>query len=267
MINKTFPSSDQPSSDQPSDQPSEHQPSDPSLSLRPEKKLKWAIIGWGIGILLSMFLIGSMFALANIEPSDDLSIHWVLIGQTPMWIGMLSPIVLTRKYEPDWKKNLGCHVELYDVTLIPLGIAAGVFLQFVAIPLMYKPIFWIAENLGLSDIGTEQLKESAQNLIDKADSPLGLASLIFMTVVMAPLTEELFFRGLVQNSLKERFTPIIAVSVASFIFALIHFQILQFPGLLLVGTVCGLMLQISKRLSIAISCHMAFNATTLVLLL
>jgi membrane protease YdiL (CAAX protease family) len=59
----------------------------------------------------------------------------------------------------------------------------------------------------------------------------------------------------------------LALIVSAVLFALAHFQVLQFPGLVLFGMVAGYLAQRSGRLGPAIFAHMGFNAATVVVLI
>ena len=88
-----------------------------------------------------------------------------------------------------------------------------------------------------------------------------------MVVFVAPVVEELFYRGLVLRSLEKRRWPRWAVVVGSAaLFAAMHFQVLQFPGLFVFGVVLALMTLITGRLGPAIWAHAGFNGATVVLL-
>jgi hypothetical protein len=50
-------------------------------------------------------------------------------------------------------------------------------------------------------------------------------------------------------------------------FALVHFQVLQIPGLFLFGLIAGTCAQRTGRLGMSILAHAAFNATAVVMLL
>ena len=70
---------------------------------------------------------------------------------------------------------------------IPAGLALGVATQFVLIPL-YEVIFLF--------FGEQDVSGPARSLVASVDSPLDLLGLLVITVVMAPLTEEIAYRGL-----------------------------------------------------------------------
>ena len=58
-----------------------------------------------------------------------------------------------------------------------------------------------------------------------------------------------------------------AVVGSSSVFAISHLQLLQFPGLFLIGAVAAIGLTRTGRLGTAIWIHAGFNATTVVILL
>jgi membrane protease YdiL (CAAX protease family) len=88
-----------------------------------------------------------------------------------------------------------------------------------------------------------------------------------MVVVLAPVVEELFYRGLVLRAFERRLGPAPALWLTALWFAAAHFQGIQFPILLGVGLVTGLMTQWTGRLGPAIAAHVAFNALTVAVLL
>ncbi len=66
-----------------------------------------------------------------------------------------------------------------------------------------------------------------------------LVSRVFLLVIVAPLTEELLFRGLILRGLLSRHTPTVAVLVSSFLFAAVHLNPWQFPSALSLGIILG----------------------------
>ena len=105
---------------------------------------------------------------------------------------------------------------------LPVGAVVGLVMQFVLLPLLYVPILRLFDDL--------DVEGPARDLTEQAGGPLEIAALVFITVVAAPLTEELFFRGLFQGALRDRLGPVRAVAIASCAFAVVHFQAVQFPG-------------------------------------
>ena len=63
--------------------------------------------------------------------------------------------------------------------------------------------------------------------------------LVLLTIVGAPIVEELFFRGLVLRSLRRHIAPPAAIVVSALLFALVHFQVLQFLALAIFGVIAA----------------------------
>jgi membrane protease YdiL (CAAX protease family) len=128
----------------------------------------------------------------------------------------------------------------------------------VVIPIVYIPILWLLDNPDLS--------AEARSLTDRAHG-VGIVLLVLLTVIGAPIIEELFFRGLVLRSLLRRLPPWAAITISSLLFALVHFQPLQFVALAIFGAIVGVLALRTGRLGPSICAHMAFNATTVIVLL
>ena len=177
--------------------------------------------------------------------------------QIPLWIGLAgAPLFLAATRGSSVIADTRAHFKASD---IPLGLTIGLLSQVVLVPALYYPIFKI--------IGDQDVSEAARALTDRATSPLDVAVLAIMVVIGAPLVEELFFRGFLQNNLRRWIGFYPAWILASLVFALIHFQVLQFPALMMFGMVAGAVFHYFGRLGPAIFTHMGFNAVTVVALL
>ena len=143
----------------------------------------------------------------------------------------------------------------------PLGLALGIFCQLLVLPLLYAPIFF------LTGTDKEALSRPAEQLAEGTDGNFSWLLFALLVGILAPVVEELFYRGLLLKALEKRRMPVwAAVLVSSIIFAGMHMQTLQFPGLLLVGLVAGTLAAITGRLGPSIWLHIGFNMTTVVAL-
>jgi len=147
---------------------------------------------------------------------------------------------------------------------IPLGIIAGVASQYLLVPVVEAPLVPFVHHL------YTRLGHPAQNLTGDAFGP-GLIVLAVLVCVGSPIVEELFFRGLLLRALLGSFRelgprarPAISVVVTALVFALVHFEALQFLGLAGFGVVLGLLAWRTGRLGPSIVAHMAFNTVTIV---
>ena len=221
-------------------------------------RLKWAVVGWAVGFLGSLVALIALVALQGGdagEASSELTLGSVVLLQVPLWIGLLGTPLLARSRGLSWSEQMGWRMRPVDA---PLGIAVGLLLQLAVLPLLYIPILEMFDDL--------DVEEPARELVGMAEAPLEMAALVLMTVVAAPLTEEVFFRGLLQGALRDRFGPVRAVVVSSLAFAVVHFQVVQFPALLVIGIVHGLLVLATRRIGAALWSHTAFNAVTVIAL-
>ncbi len=176
--------------------------------------------------------------------------------QIPLWIGLAgAPILVSRLFGRGLVNDCLARFTAADV---PTGLAIGIGAQLLAVPALYFIVFQF--------IGEQDVSEAARAITDRANDPFDLIVLGLMVVVGAPVVEELFFRGFVQHNLDRwiGFWP--AWIIASLLFALTHFQVLQFPALLMFGMIVGAVFKYFGRLGPAIFTHMGFNAVTVVAL-
>lgn len=189
--------------------------------------------------------------------SEPIPLHVTALLQLPLWIGLLAvPILATRFKGYGPVRDLGLQVRWIDV---PVGIVVGVGSQL----LMVAAVYWVLFKF----TGQQDVSAAARTLTDRATSPLGIALLMVIVGIGAPLAEEIFYRGLLQRSLIKRGTDWRwAVVIGAFVFALSHMQALQFPALFIFGIILGYMTNRTGRLGPAVFTHLAFNITAAVML-
>jgi membrane protease YdiL (CAAX protease family) len=85
------------------------------------------------------------------------------------------------------------------------------------------------------------------------------------------VVEELFFRGLLFRALTgsfkqlgPRLAPAASIAITALVFALVHFEALQFLGLAGFGAVLGILAWRTGRLGPSIVAHMTFNTVTII---
>ena len=134
------------------------------------------------------------------------------------------------------------------------GALIGLACQYGLIPLVYLPFRTVDRSL------SHQLSQPVQRDTGGAHSVASLLILLLFLAVGAPLVEELFFRGLLLRTLLARVAPIVAILASSLLFALAHFEAVQFAGLALFGVVLAALAWRTGRLGPGIGAHAAFNA-------
>lgn len=112
----------------------------------------------------------------------------------------------------------------------------------------------------------EELYKKVENsLVQQIDNP---DSLIFSIIILAPIFEELFFRGFLLNGLiKNNIYPIKAIIFTSFLFGITHMNPWQFIGGCIIGSVFGIVFFCTRSIYNCIFLHSINNilATCVVL--
>lgn len=81
----------------------------------------------------------------------------------------------------------------------------------------------------------------------------------FLSLLIAPVREEILFRGLLQKAFQKRFNPCIAVVLAAMLFSLFHFSIAKIPYTLAGGILYGFFYYKTNKLIIPVLCHFCWN--------
>jgi hypothetical protein len=184
---------------------------------------------------------------------------WVEVtGLVGLWLGFVSAIVLTSRLRGTGNvfADMGLKVRPWDVVVGPLIGLGG---QLLLLPVLYLPLEHVVPHLD------RRLKEPAQHLTGGFPGS-DLAIIAVLTVVVVPVIEETFFRGLVLRALLRVFKgagPVVGVALAAVadgvIFGLAHFELLQLLGLAAFGAILALMAYRFRRLGPGIFAHGTFN--------
>lgn len=203
------------------------------------------------GYLTAVLLGGFGSAVGASLTGDPEGAGALLIGQVGFWAGLLAASLAARRLTTvcvvgglgeEWRwRDLGP------------GVAVGAITQLVLLPLLYLPL--------TPFVDADELAAPAEDLLDRVSGGAVVAMGVGV-VVIAPIVEELFFRGVLLRTLSARWGALVAVVSTSLVFGATHFQLLQLPGLTLAGLVFATAVVRTGRLGAAIAVHVGFNATT-----
>ena len=113
--------------------------------------------------------------------------------------------------------------------------------------------------------GMPMQDEMAKLLASIPRTPLNIGVGVLAIAVIAPLIEELLFRGLLQNALGHHMPAWAAIILSAFTFALVHMQPLAIPALMALGAAFGFIYHKTGSLRMTIVLHMINNALALLL--
>ena len=204
-----------------------------------------------------VMILGGSIILGLGGWTDELPIEATFFALMPFWLSTgAAAVLLARRDDVSVVWALRLDARWYDPIV---GVAVGAGAQLV-IPYVYGPI------LDLFNADLDSLEKPARELADSATGSLGTFLLIIMTVVCAPIAEEVLYRGIVLRGL-QNFGSAGSIVLSGVLFGAIHLQPLQFFGLALFGMLLAAMVVKTGRIAPAVFAHMAFNAVSVAYLL
>lgn len=232
--------------------------------IEERRTVRWGfgdvLLGIGLSLVLASLLQPLVLALTGV-PADtkfkDLPLSTIALLQIPFDGALLGVAIWASIAKGNGPVvDLGLKTKVRDAAAIVVGIVT----QLAAL-LLYLPLYWVGAT-SPDDVG-----KPAQDLTDKAHDTKGVVLLVLFVVIVAPVVEEIFFRGLALRSLEHKYGEMWAIVGSAALFAAVHFEPLQFPALFLFGLVAGLLAMRTGRLGPGIWAHIAFNGMAVVNLL
>ncbi len=111
-----------------------------------------------------------------------------------------------------------------------------------------------------------KVQEALRQMFEALPKTMPNQVMLFLAVaVIAPVLEEIVFRGLLQHNLA-RLMPIwLAIPIAGTIFAGVHWDFYAFPALMAMGMIFGVLYHVTGSLRVTIIVHAVNNAAALLL--
>jgi uncharacterized protein len=222
-----------------------------------------AAVGAGVGAVLST-VVGVIWILGAHGGTVDTNNPWfVLVSQLALWVGFVGAVVTAtvRHGTKSLRRDFGLAVP--TASDLGQGMAGGLLARLWP-ALLTVIVVW-------AGTGFSQPNSAAPRLLGVAPSGVaGWTVLALLTVVGAPLVEELFFRGLIQGAFSRRIGATPAIFVTALIFAGAHVtsEGLAAPFILFpLGLGLGYLRQRSGRLAAGMVAHATFNASLFLLFL
>jgi membrane protease YdiL (CAAX protease family) len=220
------------------------------------------LVRWGLGDFIWIYLgglaaaliFGSIGAAVSHRDTGAWTDGFSFFGQYAGWLAGLVFVSHT-KGRGSLHADFGFVVHARDAWALVVGLALSIVLA-----LMSAPLVSLAHNQHQEIVN--ELKNS------------GHATQLVIAIAagfVAPVFEELLFRGLLLRALRRHFTPEIAIAVSALVFALAHpaldphlgtFALV--PALFALGAISGVAACWTGELSVSIALHIGFNLLTVV---
>jgi membrane protease YdiL (CAAX protease family) len=230
----------------------------------------WPSLGWVILFFILQFIISIVAVLAVIDFStgveaalQEVSDYKIIALPTILALAISNGITLClllfylRQPERraaiglDRWSNLGWTKTL---ALVFLLIGCGLALNYGYEALLSQ----IAPDVKLQ----EELRKLFAALPDTA---LNSALLFFTAAILAPVVEELLFRGLLQKSLSLEMPIWLAIAISATLFGVMHMDLTAMPVLIGMGVVFGMLYHLTGSLRLTIAAHLLNNSAALAL--
>lgn len=221
---------------------------------------------WDATGLFAGGLVGSLVAIALAIAADGGNeleqVPLLLVsslGQGVVTLGLLAYMSRSRG-TGSWGLDFGLRFEIRDLW----GLLYGVGLQIAVTVMVLIPL---AALLNLDDPPQQDVAEIAEG----ASSLAARIAVLFVLVVMAPVAEELLFRGVLLSRLRRGLGPATSVAISAALFSCIHLidpdAAFVVPGLFVIGLVLGWQALRTGRIGLSIMTHAGVNLLAAIALL
>ena len=225
--------------------------------------MRWGIpdaaVAWMVGFACSLagfILMAAIAAAVGKVPASgipaDFKIPTLLVGITTQNLGIIGCLVAISRIKgrASLLFDFGFALRLRDGGWIAIGFVLSLVAGVILIP--------------ITDLA--ELRGSSQEIVKQFERAQGLEVPLFVlgVVFLAPIAEELLFRGILLRSLMRRMSAPWAVTVSALIFAMVHVlgdigTYYYLPAFMLLGLISGYRAVRTGALSQSIGLHIGFN--------
>jgi uncharacterized protein len=215
-------------------------------------------------VLAQLVVAGIAFAVLGITSSEDPATVTAALVSDIAWLAFM--LFWLERWHQGWRDRVGVFLTGRGRDAA-FGAIAGLLLYPIIALVVAIPLTILFGAVSGKDATTpEQLPQH----LDTAQ----VVASVLLAVVVAPIAEELFFRGVLFRSLRDRHGFWIGALVSAFVFGLVHYVPAAWQDTMLLQTIMvftGIALAwIYERrgnLVANVAAHMAFNTVGIVLIL
>ena len=221
---------------------------------KPER-VAWLLIAFLAANMLGVMVVqGYSSALSKDEVKQPINVLVMLAG-TLMYQGVTLVLVAVflRLHNITWREAFGFTTNRLGRTL-GLATLAAAFTLPIALALR-----WVSA-LVLQGMGFDAAAQESVKALQSTENNTQLIHFGIVTIIAAPLVEELLFRGILYPTVKQLGYPKFALWSISIFFALQHMNASTFVPLLFVSVVLIFLYESTENLLAPIVTHALFNA-------
>ena len=220
------------------------------------ERLPWRPRDAAVAVVAGIIASIVVFALVGGE-TDPLRLFGLVVpAQSAATLAAVG--VLSRR-RIDWRETFSASISVRDAWGLLIGAGLQLGLSLIA--------YWVIVGLLGGEAPTQEVVEAATDAV----RPLERLLMVLGVVLLAPVSEELVFRGVLLGALRRTRSDRFAVVVSAAVFAGVHLldpnAVLAVPFLFVTGIVLGKSVVATGRLGRAIAIHAGFNGVTVLALL
>jgi len=238
--------------------------------------IRWFDFGiWLAGLYCVVFGFQALFFSIIPEMSES-PLPWelnegnrtwsILVAALTLQIPMVGYFFILRTCRPElcrYPLNTG------KASILPILLKSLLYFLLVMPLVLAISILWNLLLSGLHSLGIPVNREPQElvDIIASNASPAFFLIFFFLAVVLAPIAEELVFRGGIYRFLKSRCPRIAALLISALLFALLHGNLVSFGPLLFLGVALAVAYETTGDIRTPIFLHALFNAYQLFMIL
>ncbi|VVE83799.1 CPBP family intramembrane glutamic endopeptidase [Pandoraea sputorum] len=211
-------------------------------------------------LLDAFFVLIALFFLELITNSIVVQLSYV-VGIRPMAAysigrvlayGLVFAIVL--------HKSKRTYRELFHEGRVSMSATLGLFTVPVVLLVPGLLLF-----INVIEAGVVQMFPMGGTLSNPAEAyrQAGLGA-IFLVCIIAPVVEEMLFRGIILRGFLKQYPPGTAIAHSAAVFGLAHLNVYQFVAALVIGLILGKMYERTRSILPGILLHMVYNTAVVV---
>ena len=219
-------------------------------------------------VVIAQFVVGTIVLLVMGvgagEPIEGLPQIVATVAADVAFLGTML-VWLTRRAR-DWRDRVGLTFSGRGVRDAAVGFGLGALLYLIVAVVVAVPLLSLFRRLFGADVAPPEQIPGSLSINAKILTA-------FLALVLAPITEELFYRGIFYRSLRDRHGVVLGAVVSALLFGASHvvdapWRDVVFLQTLMVFTGVGLALIYERRANLAadIAAHMAFNVIGIVII-
>ena len=226
-----------------------------------ESWLDFAIVLWLAFIVMLALLMGGERVITlnrhlSFSSDPNVEVNWVTIiyGMT-IQLSLIVTVLVVKSH--------------YHVRYLPRLPVGRPFLRGAEKLIRYLPFIWIAAGISnwlLDKIGISSGEQETITMMTSLEDPWKYSVCVITAVILAPILEELFFRGILFRFLQGKIPAQPALLISAALFSMLHFNTDSLVPIFILGYLLGSVYRETGDIRSAIGMHALFNGFSILLM-